>query len=77
MARLLEEREQNDDAIAQYEFVLRYSYDRDPDVYLKLANLHKAAGRTGRALEVLEKGTRIFPSNAAIYRLYHETLEAE
>jgi spermidine synthase len=77
MARLLEERKQSDDAIEQYEFVLRYSYDRDPDVYLKLANLHKAAGNTDRALEVLEKGTRIFPSNAAIYRLYQETLVAE
>jgi tetratricopeptide (TPR) repeat protein len=77
MARLLEEREEIAEAIEQYEFILRYAYDRDAEVYIKLANLYRSTGQEGRALEVLAKGTRIFPTNVPIYRLYREVLEAD
>jgi spermidine synthase len=72
MARIFEEKNDTDGAIQQYEFLLRYAYDRDPDVYVKLGTLYKNAGRKDDALRVLEKGKRILPTNAAIYRLYRE-----
>ena len=77
MARLLEERKETEDAIEQYEFILKYSYDRDAEIYIRLANIYRATGRVDRALSVLEKGTRIFPTNVPIYRLYREVVEAE
>ena len=55
----------------------QFSYDRDAEIYIRLANIYRAAGRVDRALSVLEKGTRIFPTNVPIYRLYREVVEAE
>ena len=51
---------------------MRYAFDRDPDIYVKLATLYKDAGRNGDALRVLTKGHRILATNPAIYRLYRE-----
>ena len=72
MARLFEKNKDNEDAIKEYEFVVRYAFDRDPDVYVKLATLYKDAGRKNDVLRVLAKGHRIFATNSAIYRLYRE-----
>jgi spermidine synthase len=77
MARLLEAREQTEDAIEQYEFILKYAYDRDAEIYIKLATLYRNSGREDRALEVLSTGIRIFPTNVPIYRLYREVMEAD
>src|SRR5262249_41491364 len=45
LARVFEKNKDSDNAIKQYEFVVRYAFDRDPDIYVKLATLYKAAGR--------------------------------
>jgi len=74
LARVFEKNKQTDDAIRQYEFLLRYAFDRDPDVYLNLAKIYKDAGRKRDALRVLTKARRILSTNPAIYRLYREVL---
>ena len=56
--------------------MIRYAFDRDPDIYVNLAKLYKDAGRRTDALRVLIKGHRILATNAAIYRLYREVLDA-
>ena len=71
-ARLFEERKDFAKAIHHYEIALRYGYDRDPEVYSRLANLYKAEGRLKDAVGVLQNGVRIFPTNSALYRLYGE-----
>jgi spermidine synthase len=58
MARVFEKNKDSDGAIKQYEFLLHYAYDRDPDIYLNLANLYKDAGRKRDALRVLTKGQK-------------------
>jgi spermidine synthase/Tfp pilus assembly protein PilF len=75
MARVFEKNKDTDSAIKQYEFLVRYAFDRDPDIYVKLATLYKDAGRKRDALRVLEKGRRILATNPAIYRLYREVLD--
>jgi tetratricopeptide (TPR) repeat protein len=77
MARVFEKKKATADAIKEYEFIVRYAYDRDPDVYVNLANLYKEAGRKEDALRVLQKGARILPTNTAIYRLYRDIREAD
>jgi spermidine synthase len=76
MARVFEKNKDKDSAIKQYEFLVQYSFDRDPDVYVNLANLYKEAGRKRDALRVLAKGRRILATNPAIYRLYRELQQA-
>jgi spermidine synthase len=76
MARVFEKNKDTESAIKQYEFLVRYAFDRDPDIYVKLATLYKDAGRKRDALRVLEKGRRILATNPAIYRLYREVLDA-
>ncbi len=76
MARVFEKNKDKDSAMKQYEFLVRYAFDRDPDVYVNLANLYKDAGRKRDALRVLAKGRRILATNPAIYRLYREILNA-
>jgi Tfp pilus assembly protein PilF len=76
MARVFEKNKDKDSAIKQYEFLVRYAFDRDPDVYVNLANLYKDVGRKRDALRVLIKGRRILATNPAIYRLYREILDA-
>jgi tetratricopeptide (TPR) repeat protein len=76
MARVFEKNKEIESAIKEYEFLLRYAYDRDPDIYINLANLYKDAGRPRDALRVLLKGRRILSTNPAIYRLYREVLQA-
>jgi spermidine synthase len=75
MARAFETNKDTQGAIKQYEFLIRYAFDRDPDIYIKLATLYKEAGRKRDALRVLSKGRRILSTNRAIYRLYREVLE--
>jgi tetratricopeptide (TPR) repeat protein len=77
MARVFEQSEEKDKAIEQYEFIIRYAYDRDADVYVTLANLYKEANRPKDVLRVLDKGHRIFPTNVELYRLYREAQGAE
>jgi spermidine synthase len=77
MARVFEKNKATADAIRQYEFLVRYAYDRDPDIYVNLATLYKDAGRKRDALRVLKKGARILSTNTKIYRLYREMREAD
>ena len=72
MARLFEQGNDAENAIQQYEFLVKYAFDRDPDVYVKLATLYKNSGRLRDAERVLAKGARILPTNPGIYRLYRE-----
>lgn len=72
MARLFEQGNDAESAIREYEFLLKYAFDRDPDVYVKLANLYRNSGRPRDAERVLAKGARILPTNPGIYRLYRE-----
>jgi tetratricopeptide (TPR) repeat protein len=72
LARGFEQGNDAENAIREYEFLLKYAFDRDPDVYVKLANLYIAAGRRADAERVLAKGMRILPTNSGIYRLYRE-----
>jgi len=76
MARLYEERKQNKEALEQYELALRYAFDREPELYVKAANLYNAEGRKKEARQVLARGFRIFPTNTAIYRLYRDVVGA-
>src|SRR5207249_10989579 len=69
LARVFEKNKDTESAIKQYEFLVQYAFDRDPDVYVKLATLYKDAGRNRDSLRVLSKGARILPTNTAIYRL--------
>jgi len=77
MARVFETRNDTENAIKEYEFLMKYAFDRDPDVYLKLAKMYKDTGRKRDALRVLAKGARILPTNPGIYRLYREVQETE
>ena len=72
MARMFESRKESADAVKQYEFILQYAFDQDADVYLNLANIYRASGNEKEARRVLAKGKRMFPTNAAIYRLYRD-----
>ena len=72
MARLFAERKQTDNAIEQYEFLLKYAFDRDADVYLNLTRLYQESSRPADVRRVLTKGKRMFPTNAEIYRLYRD-----
>jgi tetratricopeptide (TPR) repeat protein len=68
----LEEQNDKEQAVAQYETAIRYGFDRDPEIYSRLASLYNAAGRTGDAVSLLRTGMRIFPTNPELYRLYVE-----
>src|SRR5262245_39092906 len=75
LARVFEKKKAAADAIKEYEFLSRYAFDRDPDVYLTLAALYRDAGRKSDALRVLTKGARMLPTNTKIHRLYRELRE--
>ncbi len=75
MARMFEERKQIDNAIEQYEFLVKYAFDRDPEVYQRLVKLYQDAGRASDAKRVLRKARRIFSTNAEIYRLYRDVVD--
>lgn len=73
LARLFEKEKQPDDAIEQYEYMMHYAFDRDPDIYVKLVNLYKAKGGKSKQIrEVLSRGHRLYPTDMPIYRLYRE-----
>jgi spermidine synthase len=75
LARLFEEQKDAKQAIQQYEVALHYGYDRDPEVYSRLAKLYQAEGRDRDAERILADGFRIYPTNIEIYRLYREAAE--
>jgi tetratricopeptide (TPR) repeat protein len=77
MARVFEKNKDRESAIKQYEFLIRYAFDRDPDIYLNLAKLYQEAGKIPDAMRVLKKGRRIHSTNPAIYRLYREVMGGE
>jgi tetratricopeptide (TPR) repeat protein len=77
MARVFEQRKDTENAIREYEFMIKYAFDRDADIYVKLATVYKDAGRKRDAIRVLAKGSRILPTNPSIYRLYREIREVE
>ena len=77
MARVFEQRKDTENAVREYEFMMKYAFDRDADIYVKLATIYKDAGRKRDAIRVLAKGARILPTNPNIYRLYREVREAE
>jgi tetratricopeptide (TPR) repeat protein len=77
LARLFEKENQTDDAIEQYEYMMHYAFDRDPDLYVKLANLYKAkGGKTREIRALLKRGHRLYPTDVPIYRLYREAVGA-
>jgi tetratricopeptide (TPR) repeat protein len=71
-AQLYEEQKDNKQATLQYETALKYGFDRDPEIYERLAKLYKAEGRAADALKLVKTGMRIFPTNSDLYRLYGE-----
>jgi spermidine synthase len=75
MARVFEQKKDVENAAKEYEYLVRYAFDRDPDVYLNLGKIYKDAGRRRDALRVLAKGARILSTNPEIYRLYREVRE--
>jgi spermidine synthase len=70
LAQILEEQKDPDNAIRQYETALRYGIDRDPELYTRLAQLYRTAGRTADADRLIKVGVRIFPTNLELFRLY-------
>jgi tetratricopeptide (TPR) repeat protein len=75
LAKIFEVQKRADDAIEQYEWMMHYAFDRDPDIYVKLVNLYKTKGGKEREIRaVLKKGHRLYPTDVAIYRLYREAI---
>ena len=72
LAQLYEERKESKEATTQYETALRYGFDREPELYVRLAKLYQSEGRTADAMRLLKTGMRIFPTNSSLYRLYAE-----
>ena len=77
MARAFELREDIPNAIEHYEFLVKYAFDRDAEIYVKLATIYKNENRMDDALRILKKGHRLFPTNVPIYRLYQEVRGAD
>jgi tetratricopeptide (TPR) repeat protein len=71
-AQLQEEQKDHKQAALQYETALRYGFDREPELYARLAKLYQTEGRTADALKLLKTGMRIFPTDPDLYRLYGE-----
>src|SRR4030095_6438892 len=71
-AQLYEEQKDNKQATLQYETALKYGFDREPELYSRLAKLYQGEGRTADAIRLLKTGMRIFPTNSDLYRLYDE-----
>jgi tetratricopeptide (TPR) repeat protein len=74
LAEVYERRGDAGAAAALLEPLTVYAVDRDPNLYTRLISLYETLGRWDDALRVAEKGRRIFPADAAIYRL-HRSLE--
>ena len=72
LAQLFEEQNDHKQAAIQYETAIHYGYDRDPEIYMRLAKLYQADGRTADAMKLVKTGMRIFPTNSELYRLYGE-----
>ena len=72
LAQLMEEQKDTASAMQQYEKALHYGFDRDPEIYARLARLYQSEGRKADAVRLVKTGMRIFPTNAELYRLYGE-----
>jgi spermidine synthase len=76
-AQLQEDSNDIEGAIQRYEFIMKYAYDRDPEVYNKLASLYMQSARPEDAEETLRKGVRIFSRNVAIYKQLRSLQDVE
>jgi spermidine synthase len=72
LARMFEEQDKTADAIRHYEVAARYGFDRSPEIYTRLGRIYQSEGRLKEAVELLQQGRRIYPTNPEIYRLYRE-----
>jgi tetratricopeptide (TPR) repeat protein len=75
LARMFEDRKEVDSAIEQYEFLVKYAFDRDPEIYQRLVALYRDAGRLNDARRVLRKARRMLSTNPDIYRLYQDVVD--
>lgn len=57
-----------DEARVQFEVVVRYFPDSNPDVYISLADVYRKMGRVRDAEDCLQLGQRIFPNDASLFR---------
>src|SRR5688572_24263233 len=71
-AQLYEEQKDIAQATMHYETAIKYGFDRDPEIYIRLAKIYQAEGRTTDAARLVRTGMRIFPTNSELYRLYAE-----
>src|SRR5688572_12483441 len=71
-AQLYEEQKDIPQAKMHYETAIRYGFDREPEIYVRLAKIYQAEGRAADAAKVAKTGLRIFPTNSELYRLYVE-----
>jgi spermidine synthase len=72
LGQILEEQKDGKAAVEQYEIALRYGFDREPEIYSRLARLYTALGRNSDADRLIRTGFRLFPTNSELYRLYRE-----
>lgn len=66
LGELLRATQRYAEAQSHLEFVLRFFPEQDPKVYLSLALLYRAEGKSERARGVLAKGRRIFPADTLL-----------
>jgi tetratricopeptide (TPR) repeat protein len=72
MGRMFEEQQQIPEAIQNYEIAAHYGFDRSPEIYTRLAGIYKREGRIDDAMDLIQTGRRIYPTNLEIDRLYRE-----
>jgi tetratricopeptide (TPR) repeat protein len=77
LATLFIRQKASDRAVEQLEFLTKYAFDRDPNLYIKLADLYTSSGRMGDARRLLRKGARIFPTDLNIHHLYRSARSGE
>jgi spermidine synthase len=72
LAEILESRGESGAAIDLLRTLTVYAVDRDPDIYLRLANLYEGVGRLDEARRTMAQARRIFPTHTEIYKLDRE-----
>ncbi len=77
LADLFIQQKAYDRAIEHLELLTKYAFDRDPNLYIKLADLYTSSGRMSDARRLLRKGARIFPADLNIHRLYRRVRSGE
>lgn len=68
LAELLMGANQREQALVEYRFLVKNYPDRDPVIYLRMAEAYEGIGRAGAAKQALGKARRIFPSDARVER---------